>query len=89
MVTVTQSEVENMLREALNPVYLQLEDKSCGCGAAYNCLLVSSAFEGLKALERQRLVNKALGKSLEEIHAFSMKCYTPEEWQQIQQSGTD
>lgn len=83
--TSSQETLEAQLREALQPTFLLLEDKSCGCGTAYDSVVVSPLFEGLKILARQRLVNKALGKRLEEIHAFSMQCFTPAEWEKRNQ----
>lgn len=48
----------------------------------YAALLVSAAFEGLKALARHQLVYRALGERMgREIHALSIEAYTPQEWQ--------
>ncbi|KFH17564.1 BolA family protein [Toxoplasma gondii MAS] len=75
-----QSVVEEKLKKALSPAFLKLEDKSCGCGAAYDCVIVSDAFDGKKLLQRHRMVNEALKDELPSIHAFSMQCHTPDEW---------
>ena len=49
--------------------------------------IVSAAFEGQRLLGRQRLVYATLGNRMatDEVHALSMKTYTPAEW--AQQSG--
>lgn len=46
-------------------------------------ICVSSCFEGLSGLERQQLVNDALGPELKtgKIHSVQMRCLTPEQWQ--------
>ena len=84
----SQAEIEDLLRRGLNPSYLLLDDKSCGCGEAYDCIIVTDQFEGLKMLARNRLVNKTLGDKLSTIHAFSMRCYTPTEWQEKQRTAS-
>ncbi len=44
--------------------------------------VVSSAFAGKRSLARHQLVYAALGTRMgREIHALSIKAYTPEEWQ--------
>ncbi|CBZ53287.1 putative BolA-like domain containing protein [Neospora caninum Liverpool] len=77
---VQQAVVEAKLQQALSPALLKLEDKSCGCGAAFDCVIVSEAFDGKKLLQRHRMVNEALKDELPSIHAFSIQCHTPEEW---------
>uniref|UniRef100_A0A3B0NGA9 BolA-like protein, putative n=1 Tax=Theileria annulata TaxID=5874 RepID=A0A3B0NGA9_THEAN len=74
--------VEEKIRSALSPTILKLVDKSGGCGAAFDAVIVSSLFEGKSLLDRHRLVNSALSEEMEKIHAFSMKCHTPKEWEE-------
>ncbi|PFH33087.1 BolA family protein [Besnoitia besnoiti] len=81
---VQHTVLEKKLQQALSPAVLKLEDKSCGCGAAYDCVVVSSAFDGKRLLERHRMVNEALKEELPSIHAFSMQCHTPQEWEKKQ-----
>lgn len=75
------AEIEEILKAAFSPVHLSLIDKSCGCGEAFDCLLVSFSFEAQTQLQRHRAVNKALGDKLSAIHAFSLQCLTPQEWE--------
>lgn len=38
-------------------------------------------------LARHRLVNAALKAEIAAIHAWTPKCYTPEQWQALQQGS--
>ena len=53
-----------------------------GDGQHFDALVVSAAFAGRSRVQRHQLVYAALGERMrEEIHALSMRCLTPEEWQ--------
>ncbi|MBP6152601.1 MAG: hypothetical protein RLZZ10_673, partial [Pseudomonadota bacterium] len=46
--------------------------------------IVSSLFEGLNRVKQHQLVFNALGDKMKsDIHALSMKTYTPNEWDQL------
>ncbi|MBT3737551.1 MAG: BolA family transcriptional regulator [Candidatus Marinimicrobia bacterium] len=50
-------------------------------GFHLNAVIVSNDFENLAILHRHQLVYKALGSMIKnEIHAFSMKTFTVDEW---------
>ena len=52
-----------------------------GDGHHFDAVIVSSAFEGKRMLECHRLVYDALGDRMRsEIHALSMKTYTPDNY---------
>ncbi|KAI5291975.1 cell separation during budding, partial [Ascosphaera acerosa] len=44
-------------------------------------LIVSSAFQGKTLLARHRLVNAALKDEIAQIHAWTPRCLTPEQWE--------
>ena len=81
--------IRERLQAALQPVRLDIADEShkhvghagaAGGGGHFNALIVSSAFEGQRLLQRHRLMYDALGEMMDtDIHAFSMQCRTPEE----------
>lgn len=53
-----------------------------GDGHHFEAEVVSSAFVGKNRVQRHQLVYQTLGDRMrEEIHALSMKTYTPEEWE--------
>ncbi|KAG5676419.1 hypothetical protein PVAND_006257 [Polypedilum vanderplanki] len=63
---------------------VEVEDLSDGCGGKFAAIIVSDQFAGKSLLARHRLVNTALAEELKEIHAFSQKTFTPEQWQEQQ-----
>ena len=44
-------------------------------------MIVSPEFAGKNSLKRHRLVNAALKSEIAQIHAWTAKCQTPEEWE--------
>ncbi len=48
----------------------------------FEAVIVASEFAGLRPLARHQLVYQALGSLVgNEIHALSIRAYTPDEWQ--------
>lgn len=52
-----------------------------GCGQMFEATIVSPQFAGKRSLQRHRLVNTALKEEIAALHAWTQKCYTPEEWE--------
>ena len=53
-----------------------------GDGRHFEAVVVSGAFAGKNRVQRHQLVYQTLGDRMrEEIHALSMKTYTPQEWE--------
>ncbi|MDH5544079.1 MAG: BolA/IbaG family iron-sulfur metabolism protein [Gammaproteobacteria bacterium] len=67
--------IENGIPEA------DVEVAGEGCNARVR--VVSPAFEGKNKLAQQRMVYACLGEKIAsgEIHALSIKSFTPEQWQ--------
>merc|ERR1712187_756337 len=65
--------------------HVEIEDLSGGCGQAFMAIIVSPQFESKNMLARHRLVNAALKEEIAAIHAWTPKCYTPEQWQSLMQ----
>ncbi len=90
-------ERERMIREclqsALSPVRLEIVDDShrhaghAGAqsgGGHFSVTLVAEIFAGEKPLQRHRRVYDALGSAMQkDIHALSIRAYTPEEFNNI------
>jgi acid stress-induced BolA-like protein IbaG/YrbA len=55
-----------------------------GDGRHWYATMVSPAFEGLTRIKRHQMVYATLGQRMQtdEVHALSMKTYTPSEWAQ-------
>ena len=81
--------IQQRLIEALAPLHLDVADDSArhaghagarAGGGHYNVIIVAAAFAGKGLVERHRMVYAALSDALHrEIHALSIKAYTPEE----------
>lgn len=55
-------------------------------GVHFEAIVISAAFADKSLLQQHRMVYAALGGRMEseEIHALSLKTYTPEAWQKAQ-----
>jgi acid stress-induced BolA-like protein IbaG/YrbA len=53
-----------------------------GDGRRWAAVIVSPAFEGKRLIARHQIVYATLGQRMhtDEVHALSMKTYTPAEW---------
>tara|TARA_R110002096_G_scaffold146066_15_gene304287 strand:- start:735 stop:1034 length:300 start_codon:yes stop_codon:yes gene_type:complete len=89
MMTV-RDEIESRLREALEPVTLNVSDDShlhaghagarAGGESHFSVDIVSDRFAGLGRVARHRLVNEALAQQLKgPIHALAIKARAPGE----------
>lgn len=73
----------------LSPERLEIEDESArhaghegakGGGGHYRLTIVSAQFAGKALIARHRMINELLGEMMQkEIHAISIKAYTPDE----------
>jgi acid stress-induced BolA-like protein IbaG/YrbA len=74
---VDPSSIEQSIRSGLDCTHLEVQ----GDGAHFEAVVVSPRFAGLPRVRQHQLVYAALGDRMrEEIHALSMKTYSPEEW---------
>lgn len=77
------NEVKKLLSTQINCEYIEVKGED---QRHYEALLVSDDFEGLMKIKRHRLIYQALGDHMiEDIHALSIKAYTPKEYQNIKQ----
>jgi acid stress-induced BolA-like protein IbaG/YrbA len=74
---VEPGSIEQSIRAGLACTHLEVR----GDGAHFDAVIVSPAFMGLSRVRQHQLVYAALGDRMrEEIHALSMKTFSPEEW---------
>ena len=74
---VEASSIEDSIRAGLTCTHLEVR----GDGAHFEVVIVSPAFAGLTRVAQHQLVFAALGERMRsEIHALSMRTYSPEEW---------
>ena len=72
------NKIKTLIAAALPCEHLELD----GDGRHWYATVVSSAFEGKRAIQRHQQVYATLGDKMktDEVHALSMKTYTPTEW---------
>jgi acid stress-induced BolA-like protein IbaG/YrbA len=74
---VEPSSIEDSIRAGLPVTHLTVS----GDGAHFEAVIVSPSFAGLSRVKQHQLVYGALGERMrQEIHALSMKTYSPDEW---------
>jgi len=75
---MTAEELQSIIQAGLSCEHIALE----GDGRHWYATIVSPAFEGKRAIQRHQLVYATLGAKMhtDEVHALSMKTYTPAEW---------
>jgi acid stress-induced BolA-like protein IbaG/YrbA len=74
---VEPASVEQSIRAGLPVTHLEVR----GDGAHFEAVIVSPSFAGLNRVKQHQLVYAALGERMrEEIHALSMKTFSPDEW---------
>jgi acid stress-induced BolA-like protein IbaG/YrbA len=74
---VEPDSIEQSIRAGLACTHLEVS----GDGAHFDAVIVSPSFAGLSRVRQHQLVYAALGDRMrEEIHALSMKTFSPEEW---------
>ena len=76
--------VSGKLRDAFPGSVVQIEDISDGCGYKYAVVVVTDEFAGKSLIQRHRAVNNALAEEMKIIHALTIKAYTHEQWNQLQ-----
>ncbi len=74
------NQLKQLIATALPCEHLEVE----GDGRHWYATLVSPAFDGLTRIKRHQMVYATLGQRMhtDEVHALSMKTYTPTEWAQ-------
>ncbi|RYF70832.1 MAG: BolA family transcriptional regulator [Comamonadaceae bacterium] len=75
---MTAEELKAIIAAGLPCEHIALE----GDGRHWYATVVSAEFEGRRAIQRHQRVYATLGVKMQtdEVHALSMKTYTPAEW---------
>jgi acid stress-induced BolA-like protein IbaG/YrbA len=71
-------QLRSIIASGLACTHLEVE----GDGRHWSAVVVSEAFAGLRLIARHQKVYATLGQKIQtdEVHALSMKTYTPAEW---------
>ncbi|KAH7076171.1 bola protein [Paraphoma chrysanthemicola] len=67
----------NKIKTELEPVKLEVQDVSGGCGSMYAIEIVSPKFAGLSPLKQTRLVNAVLKEELAVWHGIQLRTKAP------------
>jgi acid stress-induced BolA-like protein IbaG/YrbA len=75
---MTSEELQSIIAAGLPCEHLAVS----GDGAHWYATIVSSSFEGQRLIQRHQKVYATLGGRIQtnEVHALSMKTFTPAEW---------
>lgn len=81
---MTAEQLQAIIAAGLSCQHLHVE----GDGRHWYATLVSAEFEGKRLIQRHQQVYATLGEKIktDEVHALSMKTYTPAEWQAAPQA---
>lgn len=75
---MTSEELQTIIQAGLACEHIDVS----GDGRHWYATVVSPAFDGLRLIQRHQKVYATLGERMhtDEVHALSMKTYTPQEW---------
>ena len=78
---MTADHIRESILEKLECEFIEILGED---GTNFEGTIVSRLFEGLNRVKQHQIVFNALGDKMKsEIHALSMKTYTPNEWNQL------
>lgn len=80
---MTADQIKDLISAGLACDYITLQ----GDGRHWYAVIVSAEFEGKRPIARHQRVYATLGEKMarDEVHALSMKTFTPAEWAAAQQ----
>lgn len=71
------SEIKKLIENGMDTQHVKVS----GDGTHFEAIIVSKEFSGKGLVQRHQMVYRTLGNSIKgDIHALSMKTYTPEQW---------
>jgi acid stress-induced BolA-like protein IbaG/YrbA len=75
---MTAEELQSIISTGLACEHIQVE----GDGRHWQAVIVSAEFQGKRLIQRHQRVYATLGERMhtDEVHALSMKTFTPAEW---------
>ena len=81
---MTAEELQSLIASGLPCDHIEVD----GDGRHWQAVIVSREFEGRRLIQRHQRVYATLGARMhtDEVHALSMKTFTPTEWSAAQRS---
>ncbi|MBW0545565.1 hypothetical protein O181_085280 [Austropuccinia psidii MF-1] len=84
---VSMESLQQKLKECFpDAMETKVFDISGGCGQSFEVLIVSEKFSGKTTLARHRIVNEYLKEEIAQLHAFTQKTLTPEQYNLMKQN---
>ncbi len=75
---LTASDLRSYIMDGLSSDYVEVQDDD---GQHFEAVIVSPKFTGKNRVQQHQLVYRALGERMRtEIHALSIRTFTPEAW---------
>lgn len=76
---LSESELEifNKIKAELDPIRLEVQDISGGCGSMYALEIESFKFKGLSIIKQHKLVNQILESEIKKWHGIQLKTRAP------------
>lgn len=75
------NKVQDLIKKAIPEAYVSINDL-VGDGDHLQAIVVSQKFEGKSLLEQHQMILNPLRESLKaELHALTLKTYTPSQWE--------
>lgn len=80
------TEVKALIQPHIQDAEILLEGEGCN----FSIVVISDQFEGLSLVKKQQKVLATLSDKIAtgELHAITVKAYTPNEWQQKQATAS-
>jgi len=78
---MSPAEIQKKIEDTLKGSQAQVRDLT-GTADHYQVVVISPQFQGKSMVDQHRLVKSVFEKDIAsgEVHALSLKTYTPEEW---------
>mmetsp|Transcript_18661 Transcript_18661/g.24035 ORF Transcript_18661/g.24035 Transcript_18661/m.24035 type:complete len:90 (+) Transcript_18661:156-425(+) len=84
------NEVREKCLAELSPTHVECIDQtignSCDGGAKLELHVVSAVFDGVPLLKRHRQVNEVIAEFMPQIHAITIKAWTPAQYEAKQKA---
>ncbi|KAJ7374919.1 BolA-like protein 3 [Desmophyllum pertusum] len=74
-----EKKLADILKQSFSASQIAVKDISGGCGAMYEIFVEAHDFRGKRQVQQHRLVNKALGDEVKNMHGLRIFTAVPEE----------
>ncbi|EDV21197.1 uncharacterized protein TRIADDRAFT_60160 [Trichoplax adhaerens] len=72
-----EQHISSILKDTVNPSYLEVRDISGGCGSMYEILIQSDNFKGKSIIQQHRMVKEALAEEIKNMHGLTIRTSVP------------